>query len=158
TLGAETRTLVGSDMLGEVLRFAKFENVTQIVIGRSRGGLFAEIFRRSLPHELMRRTEDIAVHLVTGRAEGIQPMRRLRLMIEPVQDLMPYVWSTLAVAAAIGIGEVISTLTPLPNLSMVFLMAVLFAAVTFGIWPAIYASILSFLAYNFFFIEPIYTF
>jgi len=37
-------------------------------------------------------------------------------------------------------------------------MAVLFAAVSFGIWPAIYASILSFLAYNFFFIEPLYTF
>ena len=158
TLGAETRTLVGGDMLAEVLRFAKFENVTQIVIGRSRGGLFAEIFRRSLPHELVRRTEDIAVHLVTGRAEGIPPMRRLPLMIGPTQELMPYVWSTLVVAAAIGIGEVVSTLTPLPNLSMIFLMAVLFPAVTFGIWPAIYASILSFLAYNFFFIEPLYTF
>src|SRR6266498_3362985 len=79
TLGAETTTLVGGDILSEVLRFAKFENVTQIVIGRSRGGLFAEIFRRSLPHELVRRSEDIAVHLVTGRAEGIQPIRRLRL-------------------------------------------------------------------------------
>ena len=29
---------------------------------------------------------------------------------------------------------------------------------SFGIWPAIYASVLSFLVYNFFFIEPIYTF
>jgi len=41
---------------------------------------------------------------------------------------------------------------------MVFLMAVLFTAVSFGVWPAIYASVLSFAAYNFFFIEPIYTF
>ena len=46
----------------------------------------------------------------------------------------------------------------LPNISMVFLMAVLFSAVSFGTWPAIYASLLSFLAYNFFFIEPLYTF
>ena len=51
-----------------------------------------------------------------------------------------------------------AALTPLPNLSMVFLMAVLFSAVSFGMWPAIYASVLSFLAYNFFFIEPLYTF
>jgi two-component system sensor histidine kinase KdpD len=29
---------------------------------------------------------------------------------------------------------------------------------SFGMWPAIYASVLSFLAYNFFFIPPIYTF
>src|ERR1700687_682284 len=35
-LGGETQTLVGNDIPAELLRFAKFENVTQIVIGRSR--------------------------------------------------------------------------------------------------------------------------
>jgi len=62
------------------------------------------------------------------------------------------------VAVAVAVGRVLTALTPFPNLSMIFLMAVLFPAVTFGIWPAISASLLSFLAYNFFFIEPIYTF
>src|SRR6202521_5484906 len=157
TLGAETRTLVGNDLPGELLRLARFENVTQIVIGRSAGGLFAEIFRRSLPHELVRRAEDIAVHVVTGQ-RAIPPIRRRRLAIGPLHGIIAYVWSTIAVAAAVGIGEAMTMLTPLPNLSMIFLMAVLFPAVIFGIWPAIYASVLSFLAYNFFFIEPIYTF
>ena len=64
-LGAETQTLTGSDLPAELLRFAKFENVTQIVIGRSHGGFFSELLRRSLPHELVRRTQDIAIHLVT---------------------------------------------------------------------------------------------
>ena len=41
---------------------------------------------------------------------------------------------------------------------MVFLLAVLVTAMNFGIWPAIYASVLSFLVYNFFFIPPLYTF
>jgi len=40
----------------------------------------------------------------------------------------------------------------------VFLLAVLVIAISFGIWPAIFASALSFLVYNFFFIEPLYTF
>src|SRR5438045_305908 len=71
---------------------------------------------------------------------------------------MSYVWSTAAVAAAIVSGRLFSALAPLPNISMVFLMAVLFSAVSFGMRPAIYASILSFLSYNFFFIEPLYTF
>ena len=62
--------------------------------------------------------------------------------------------ATLAVAAALGIGELLTQLTPIPNLSLVFLLAVLLTAVRFGIWPAIYASVLSFFAYNFFFIEP----
>jgi two-component system, OmpR family, sensor histidine kinase KdpD len=69
-----------------------------------------------------------------------------------------FVWSTAAVGTALAAGRLFSALAPLPNISMVFLMAVLFAAVSFGMWPAIYASVLSFVTYNFFFIEPLYTF
>ncbi len=51
-----------------------------------------------------------------------------------------------------------TSVIPLPNVSMVYLLAVVFAAARFGIWPALAASGLSFMAYNFFFIEPFYTF
>lgn len=62
------------------------------------------------------------------------------------------------VAGATGIGTILDDLTPVPNLSLIYLLAVLLTAVRFGIWPAIYASLLSFAAYNFFFIAPLYTF
>jgi len=65
TAGDLVRVAFGNDLPAEILRFAKFENVTQIVIGRSRGGFFAELFRRSLPHELIRRVEDMAGFLGT---------------------------------------------------------------------------------------------
>jgi two-component system sensor histidine kinase KdpD len=158
TLGGETRTLVGTDIPAELLRFAKFENVTQIVIGRSGGGPFAELFRRSLPHELVRRAEDIAIHVVTGHVEHARVSRQFRLLAGQVDGWASYLWSTAAVAIAVGIGRLMDMVTPFPNVSMIFLMSVLFSAVFLGVWPAIYASVLSFLAYNFFFIEPIYTF
>ncbi|MBN8982408.1 MAG: sensor histidine kinase KdpD, partial [Rhizobiales bacterium] len=152
TLGGDTKTLVGSDIPDEILRFCKFENVTQIVIGRTQS---RSPFRRSLQDEIIRRAEDISVHVVTGRAGP----RRTRPKATRFQfALIPYIWSALAVATAVVIGRALSTITPLPNLSMIFLVAVLIPAVTFGIWPAIVASILSFLAYNFFFIEPLYQF
>lgn len=66
--------------------------------------------------------------------------------------------STAAVATAVLAGRLFSAMTPLPNISMIFLLAVLFSAVSFGMWLAIYASVLSFLAYDFFFIEPLHTF
>src|ERR1043166_7808558 len=97
-------------------------------------------------------------HAVSARKQVIRSMRRLRLPVRGARGILPYVWSTFAVAAAVAFGEAGTGLTPLPNLSMIFLRAVLFPAVIFGIWPAIYASVLSFLAYNFFFIEPLYTF
>jgi two-component system, OmpR family, sensor histidine kinase KdpD len=158
SLGAETQTLTGSDLPAELLRFAKFENVTQIVIGRSRDSFLSELLHRSLPHELVRRTQDIAIHLVTRDRELPAKTPWLRwpknLALAPLHVL----YATFAVAAALAIGEVITKITPIPNLSMVFLLAVLVTAISFGMWPAIYASVLSFLVYNFFFIPPIYTF
>ena len=73
------------------------------------------------------------------------------------RNVGPYVGSILAVALATVAGIALGSLTPLPNVSMVFLLAVVFSAAVFGIWPALLASVLSFLAYNFFFIEPHYT-
>ncbi|WOH69367.1 DUF4118 domain-containing protein [Bradyrhizobium sp. BWA-3-5] len=66
--------------------------------------------------------------------------------------------STIAVAMVTLVGRLFTAMVPLPNISMVFLLAVLFSAVSFGKWLAIYTSLLSFLAYDFFFIEPLYTF
>ena len=158
SLGAETQTLTGSDLPEELLRFSKFENVTQIVVGRSRGGFINELLRRSLPHELVRRTQDIAIHVVTREVEPAPRTPTPHFWRGLTMAPLPFLYATVSVAAALGVAELLSKLTPLPNLSMVFLMAVLFTAVNFGTWPAIYASLLSFLIYNFFFIEPVYTF
>ena len=49
------------------------------------------------------------------------------------------------------------SLSPLGNLSLIFLMAVLLVAIRFGLWPSVYTSLLSFFVYNFF-TEPHYTF
>ena len=44
------------------------------------------------------------------------------------------------------------------NIALVFLTAILGASVTFGLWPGLYASLLSVLAFNFFFLPPVQTF
>src|SRR4051795_3969815 len=70
----------------------------------------------------------------------------------------PYLASAASVAVAVGAGHLIATITPLPDLSTIFLLAVIFSALFFGMWPAIFASVLSFFCYDFFFIEPLHTF
>ena len=121
-------------------------------------GLFSELLRRSLPHELVRRTQDIAIHLVTREAEAPAKSPWLRLPKNLAIVPLHFLYATLAVAAALAVGEALTKITPIPNLSIVFLLAVLVTAMSFGIWPAIYASVLSFFVYNFFFIPPLYTF
>ena len=158
SLGAETQTLTAIDIPAEVLRFAKFENVTQIVIGRSRGSFLSELLGRSLPHELVRRTQDIAIHLVTRETEPSAERPGLNFLARLPRKPLHFLYAALAVAVALVVGEGLTELTPIPNLSMVFLLAVLVTAMSFGVWPAIFASVLSFLAYNYFFIPPLYTF
>ena len=63
-----------------------------------------------------------------------------------------------AVTVATLAGLAIESVVHLPNLSIIFLLAVLAAAAYAGLFPALVASVLSTLAYNFFFIDPRYTF
>lgn len=162
SLGAdEVKTLLGSDLVQELLRYAKFENVTQIVVGRSRGGWLAEALGRSLPHQLVRCAEDIAIHVVTVPEPKRSPSRLRSVLLSSLRQrgLHPlhFLWSAAGVVCAIVVGRLMTALVSLPNVSMIFLLAVLFAAVRFGIWPAVFTSFLAFLGYNFFFIEPFYT-
>lgn len=68
-----------------------------------------------------------------------------------------YAAATIAVVLAVGVALVLQRL-PRANFSLVFLTAVLIVAARWGLWPSIYASLLGFLALNFFFTPPFYTF
>ncbi len=82
SLGADTRTLVATDLVEEILRVARFENVTQIVVGRARPKMLVRRFRTSLPEALVRAADGIAVHVVTADpGDEAQPGWRDRLRI-----------------------------------------------------------------------------
>src|SRR5262249_32213054 len=100
----------------------------------------------------------IKIAVVSNQTRLIFRLLTWRPVIGPPLALKSFFWSTFFVAAAVIIGQLLLLVTPLPNLSMIFLLAVLLSAVMFGIWPAVYASVLSFLTYNFFFIAPLHTF
>jgi two-component system sensor histidine kinase KdpD len=69
----------------------------------------------------------------------------------------PFVLASVIVGVAGLIAPVLQRL-PRGNLSLLFMTGVLVVAVRHGVWPSIYASVLSFLVFNFFFTEPLYTF
>lgn len=60
-------------------------------------------------------------------------------------------------AATLVIG-VIQTFAHISTISLLYLPIVLWLAARYGRWPAILASLLSFLSYDFFFIEPLHQF
>jgi two-component system sensor histidine kinase KdpD len=157
-LGGETVVLPGRDLPGELLHFARRQNITQIILGKSRGGRLRLMLGRSLVAEVTRRSEDIAIHIITGREvarPAAEPARRTHLRLPPPG---PYLASAGSVVAAALVAKAATYFFALPNLSLIFLMAVLFSAVNWGLAPSIFASLFSAAIYNFFFIPPLYTF
>ncbi|MDF2997883.1 MAG: hypothetical protein K0R27_3520 [Xanthobacteraceae bacterium] len=156
SLGAETRSLVASDIAAELLRFARFENVTQIVIGKAHRRRWRLWPRQTLADALVKEASGVAVHVVTAEAPETAPSR---LPLLPLAGpLVGYAAATLGVGIATATGLALSEIIALPNVSMLYLLAVLVPAIVYGVAPAIYASVLSFFAYNFCFIDPVGTF
>jgi two-component system sensor histidine kinase KdpD len=70
--------------------------------------------------------------------------------------LRGYVAAVAAVVVAMAAALVLQRL-PNIDLSLLFLLAVLIVAAVWGLWPSIFASVVSFLTLNFFFTMPLYT-
>lgn len=154
-LGATTVRLRGTDAAGELLSYAKRNNITQIVVGQPQKSLLERWLGRTLSDRLIAAKSGLTIVVVTPKGEPqVRPASRLP---KPHIALTDVGGAVAAVSAGVVIGMVFEQVTTLPNLSMVFLLAVLVCAMRFGLWSAVTAAGLSFLAYNFFFINPRHT-
>jgi two-component system, OmpR family, sensor histidine kinase KdpD len=157
-LGGETERLIGQDLPAEILQYAQRENITQIVVGRSRANAWASLMGRSLSSALVRRSKNISVHVVVGETETREPAFRPSSWFKVAGLPVAAAAAIASVAVAVGLGYGLDVWLHLPNLSMIFLTAVLFCAVQFGLRSAVVAAVLSFFAYDFFFIDPRFEF
>ena len=105
--------------------------------------------------------DGISIHVVSAAAdEDEAKAARFASLRRPSAGWTAYAASAAAVAIAglVATGLDVQTSIEPAALSIVFLAAVLYSALTFGLLPSIFASLLSVLVYNFFFMPPLYTF
>src|SRR5271154_4569621 len=158
-LGASTITIPGRNIADELVAYAGENNITQIVIGKSARSRWFEIVHGSVVRELMRKTGQISLHVISADAE--EPVPAKSVATRPTAETVrvgPYLGSAGGVAIALGIGLLLKEFVAVQSISLVFLTAVLASAVAWGLLPSLFACILSVLAYNFFFLPPLYTF
>ena len=162
-LGGEAITIPGGDrsIADDVIDYARANNITQVIVGKSSRSRWFEILHGSVVHDLVRRSGNISVHVIAGDdivGEPI-PKKTVRTVEEAEPfDPRPYALALVVVAVALGVGEVIQPWFGIENVDLVFLTAVVGVAVRYGLWPSIFASVAASLCYNFFFLPPIYTF
>lgn len=154
-LGAETRVLTGFDIVKEVMSFARDQNATQIMIWKNIRPRLRDLFIRNLADELVRNSGEIDVYIMTGEANG-----KIAKRDTVSKSLIP--WRSYGITISIIILATIVNFIVYPylsesNLVMVYLLAVTVIASLGRIGPAILGSILSVLAYDFFFTLPFYS-
>jgi two-component system sensor histidine kinase KdpD len=161
-LGADVVTLPAADVATGIIEYAEANNFTHIVIAKSRRSRWAELIRGSVTYQVIRRAGDISIHVIAEHREEpssvLEPARVETAARETKFDLGDYLGSLGMVALALGLGEALRQIVGVSSVALVFLTAVLASAITYGLWPSLFACLVSVLAVNFFFLPPLYTF
>ncbi|SMO34384.1 sensor histidine kinase [Paracoccus laeviglucosivorans] len=156
-LGGEAVTLPGQGVVREILRHALTHNFSHVIVGRTEKPRWQEWLRGSVSTELIRQARDLNVHVVAGRERERPPTRAMTFALPRELSLLPYLQAVLYTAIAVLTGAALTRIFDVRNIGLVFLMAVLTSAATAGLMPALFASVLGALAYNYFFLDPLYT-
>lgn len=155
-LGAQTVTLTGEDVTEELLAYARKQNITKIVLGKPARPRWKEWLFGSVVNELARRCGDIDLYVISGFGSDLGA-RHGDVASErtPWKDIG---WGAGVVAATTLVLLPLSHALNLVNLAMVYLLGVAAVAYKFGHKPSFAASLLSVLAFDFFFVPPRFTF
>ncbi|MER9263881.1 sensor histidine kinase KdpD [Mesorhizobium sp. M0410] len=158
-LGAEVTTIPGQNVAQDIVRHATANNFTHIVIGRPTRSRWRELIEGSLTYDLIRNAGDISVHVISGNERNAEATSTtVKAADEQWQfEIWPYLRATAYVVGSLAFAVLLDQFLDVRNLAVIFLIGVLTSAVTGGLWPALYACLISAIAFNYFFLEPRYT-
>ena len=156
-LGGVALTVPGSDVVDGVITYAQANNITHIVVGKASRSRWFEMLHGSVVHDLVRRAGHISVLVVAGEDEETAPAattpgRRKKQEIQ----LLPYMVALGAVIGATAVGVALRQFLNVGNLALVFISAITFVAARFGLAPSLFACVVGSLAFNLFFLPPVY--
>jgi len=157
-LGGETITLVGHDAVEEILRYARDNNFSRIIVGKpGRFWRLWNLFSGSFVGRLAQASGDIDLFIVHGgpektaaRAEAPPPGAHI--------DWPRYAWGAATIAACTAIAGLLFRHFAQANIVMIYLTGIVVVASRWGRGPSIMAAILSVAAYDFVFVPPYLTF
>jgi two-component system sensor histidine kinase KdpD len=156
-LGAETITLRGRSIGEEIVNFARQRSITRIIAGKpGPRPRWRDILSRSPVDELLRLSGELDVYVIRGEraesAEAVVPVQLKRLRWSGYEGGLLYL------LVATGLCFLMYPFFDLPNLIMVYLLAVMVTAIQCGRGPAILYALLSVLAFDFCFVPPRWSF
>jgi len=152
-LGAKISSLSGTSVADEIVRFARQNNITRIVLGKPLGYHPLKFWKKSPVSEMLKAQAGFSLYLVTPLAEEKGPEARPSRAPSRT-GWRKYFISTLMVAGITLLNLVLQGFISVMSLDVLYLVAILASGLAFGTAFSIYSAVLSVLAYDFFFTEP----
>ncbi|MFC4244032.1 DUF4118 domain-containing protein [Gryllotalpicola reticulitermitis] len=159
-LGGSYHQVVGDDVPAALVEFARASNATQLVIGVSRRSrLLAFLTGQGVGQTVIRASGDIDVHIVTHGAAGTHQLvlPRARGALSARRLVYGFVVALIFGPALTAALWYLRDPDALTSDTLAFQLLVVIVALIGGIWPALFAAVLSGFTLDFFFVEPYYT-
>lgn len=155
-LGATIEILPAESVPDAVLDYARKHNITKIVAGKPSRPRWFELLRTSVIDQIIRESGKIDVYVVSEEPEPAGKVNVKKWV--PHKPLGRYALSLLLVTLATLIGLPLRPVFHPTNLVMIYLVAVVISAVFLGRGPSILVSVLSVFLFDFFFVNPLFSF
>ncbi|MFK7701909.1 sensor histidine kinase [Pseudomonas caspiana] len=149
-LGGEVVLLRAGEVARTLIQHASERRASVVLVGQSQPRLRRRWFGGGVAERLLREAHGLEISVLDSEPLPDQP----RVRSSRPARWQDYLSAVIATVLASAFAWAVSSVLDLPNISLVFLAAVLLVAVRTSTGPALACSILSFLAYDFLFITP----
>lgn len=156
-LGADAELLHGASVVDALLDHAAQNNVSTLLLGRTRERPLARMLNRTLTQQLIQHGAHYEITIISTPRARARSRRDRQLSSLPGQG-MEMLQAVVACTLACAVAWVAERWVGMADLSMVFIVAVVLVAARTRASAAVLAAGLCFLAYNFLFIAPRFTF
>ncbi len=157
--GAQITHIPSQNLLKNIIQKVEVNQLSYLIIGEAKKNSLLSFFQSSLADDLRRHNKSFQLQVVSLDQQvdvPVNPIKKgwwgyfvsmtliliLTLVIDFIQESLPEYKFNASIY----------------NVSMIYLLAIVFSALRYGVWPAIVAAFMSFILYNYLFILPFYEF
>jgi two-component system sensor histidine kinase KdpD len=158
SLGMEVVTLSGHDIVFEVFRFAQKRNATLVVVGKPIRARWKEVLFGSVVDEMVRASGDVDVYVITGDLASAPQSAKSRPRLSGLFTVSGLLLGVLLVGLTTAVAFAFFEALGIASVAMLFVLGVAFAAGRITPLESAAVSLVGVLSFNFFFVEPRYTF
>ncbi|AWH18478.1 histidine kinase [Stenotrophomonas sp. ZAC14D2_NAIMI4_7] len=157
SLGADAEVVHGTHVADALLDHAERCGASTLIVGRTRERPLARMINRTLTQQLLQRGAHYELVIISSPEARARARRRLRIPDRSLlrHDLTAAVLATLGAIVASWMAQ---RWLGIDDMSMVFIVAVILVATRTSMLGVVGTAALCFFSYNFFFIEPTFTF